>query len=114
MLKFIGRRVYSVLSISTDGAKLQVDYNSSRSTFLRNIFSLIDGEVCFWRAARILRTFPSLREMEHARQSGPFAKLDKLEAHIVDKYTKPFWSCEVCKGDIEIHRIRPALNLGKT
>jgi len=47
--------VYSILSMSTDGHRLQVEYGISKSQLMRKVLSLMVGYTCALRAAQVFQ-----------------------------------------------------------
>jgi hypothetical protein len=94
--------VYSILSISTDGHRLQVKYGGSRAAFLRNVTCLNDGELCFWRLTRVLLVIPDLQGEKHT-QSELFVRLD---AYPINSQVDPPQICAVCHREPGLQTFR--------
>jgi hypothetical protein len=101
--------VYSILSISTDGPRLQVDYDVSVPQLVRNVFRLLENELCLVTAAKVLRSLSVFNDKESS-PSEPVVNIEALLIETVDHHG----CCNTCTTKFDLFTLSEADMLAKT
>jgi len=100
--------VYSILSISTDGPRLRVNYEISRTRLVRNVLRLMGDDLCLDRIARLLQILP-LSNDEGYLPSAPFLN---VETNFVEHLGYQHKRCLICGTNIDLAPLRKKYTLG--
>ena len=84
--------VYSILSISTDGPKVHVDYDISKTQLSRKVLRLLGKELCLWHAARVLMTLLVVEDKNYS----PLEPFLEVEAHLLKDVDNLAGRCHTC------------------